>query len=272
MIKSLESGELDLAIGLTEGWIASLGNGQATFRLAGKYVDTPLCWAISTGRVREEMGSANDLQGKKKLGISRVGSGSYVMGYVLADQYGWLKPGEEPFEWVVLDNFKNLRDAVNRKEGKDADVFMWEHFTSKYVTPLSGSKEQGRRETDGGRKYYDTQEIRKIGEIYTPWPSWHIVAHSSQKSEAVTAFAEAVNEGVKYFNEHLDEAVKWIAGNLDYSEEDGREWLKTVKFSEDCGVVETEVVEKTLGILKKAGVVKGDQVQAADMVLNPKKA
>lgn len=122
------------------------------------------------------------------------------------------------------------------------------------------------------RKYYDTQEIRRIGEIYTPWPSWHIVAHSSQKTEAVAAFAEAVNEGVKYFNEHLAEAVKWIAGNLDYSEEDAREWLKTVKFSKDCGVVEKEVVEKTLGILKKAGVVKGDQVQVADMVLDLKKA
>jgi len=141
MVKSLEAGVLDLAIGLTEGWIASLGNGQATFRLAGKYVDTPLCWAISTGRERAEMASACDLQGKKKLGISRFGSGSHVMGFVLADQNGWLKAGEEPFEWVVLDNFKNLRDAVNHKEGKEADAFMWEHFTSKYV-PLPGRERQ----------------------------------------------------------------------------------------------------------------------------------
>ena len=128
------------------------------------------------------------------------------------------------------------------------------------------------RGTDDGRKYYDTQEIRRIGEIYTPWPSWHIVAHPSQKAEVVAAFAGAVNEGVNYFNEHLDEAVNWIAGNLDYSEEDAKEWLKTVKFSQDCGIVEPEVVEKTLGILKKAGVVKGDQAQVADMILDLKKA
>jgi ABC-type nitrate/sulfonate/bicarbonate transport system substrate-binding protein len=134
MTKALEAGALDAAVGLTEGWIAALGNGADAFKLVGKYVDTPLCWAISTGGQRADMASSDDLAGgKKKLGISRFGSGSYVMGYVLADQEGWLKEGEEPFDWTVLDNFKNLRDAVNREhpEGKEADAFMWEHFTSK---------------------------------------------------------------------------------------------------------------------------------------------
>lgn len=40
-------------------------------------------------------------------------SGSYIMSFVLAQQKGWLEAGKEPFEFVVLDNFKNLRDAVN---------------------------------------------------------------------------------------------------------------------------------------------------------------
>lgn len=54
MISALRGGEIDAAIGLTEGWIAHLGNGQQQqvesevkddggFRLVGTYVETPLC-------------------------------------------------------------------------------------------------------------------------------------------------------------------------------------------------------------------------------------
>jgi hypothetical protein len=139
MIKALEANELDLAVGLTEGWIAALADGKTdAYKLVGKYVDTPLCWAISAGAKRSDMASASDLAGGKKLGISRFGSGSYVMGYVLAEQNRWeleRGDGQGPFDWVVLDNFKNLRDGVNgcHHEGKTADAFMWEHFTSKWV-------------------------------------------------------------------------------------------------------------------------------------------
>src|SRR5690606_18446254 len=111
-----------------------------------------LGWAISTGKDRPEVSSVESLKGGK-IGVSRIGSGSYVMGYVLADQQGWLNPSNsEPFsDTVVLNNFQNLRDGVN--DGR-ADFFMWEHFTSK--------------------KYYDSGEIRRVGEIYTPWSSWKI--------------------------------------------------------------------------------------------------
>ncbi|KAA8894663.1 hypothetical protein FN846DRAFT_398309 [Sphaerosporella brunnea] len=255
MAKSLESGDLDVAIGLTEGWIAALGKGADAFKLVGKYVDTPLCWAISTGGQRGDMVDAQSLAGGKKLGISRVGSGSYVMGYVLADQQGWLNTEQEPFDWVVLNDFKNLRDAVNKDhaQGKEADAFMWEHFTSK--------------------KYYDSNEIKRIGEIYTPWPSWHIVAHSSVSKNVgsvatLRAFLKGLDEGVKYFNTHRDEAVDYIANNLDYTAEDAREWLKTVEFSKDCMKVEPNVVDKTVEILKKAGVIRGDEFPAKGMVLD----
>lgn len=150
MTKSLDAGALDLAIGLTEGWIAALANGNPSFKLVGKYVETPLCWAISSGGGRGDVGTVADLQGGKALGISRFGSGSYVMGYVLAEQEGWLKgEGEEPFEWVVLDTFAGLRAAVNgvHAEGKRADAFMWEHFTSKCVyIPRGFGCERGGRQ------------------------------------------------------------------------------------------------------------------------------
>ena len=91
----------------------------------GTYVESPLCWAISAGAGREELQGVEDLKGKR-VAVSRIGSGSYVMSYVLADEQGWLKPGQEPFEVVPIGDFAALRRAVNENQ---ADFFMWEHFT-----------------------------------------------------------------------------------------------------------------------------------------------
>lgn len=132
MITSLTSSSIDLAIGLTEGWIAALANGSSAYKLLGEYVSTPLRWAISTGAARAEVESAESLKGGKRIGVSRIGSGSYVMSFVLAEERGWLQEatGKEPFEFVVCDTFKRLRDAVNEER---AEAFMWEYFTTKYV-------------------------------------------------------------------------------------------------------------------------------------------
>lgn len=178
--------------------------------------------------------------------MSRIGSGSYVMGFVLADQRGWLSSSSSsassssPYaDTVVLDTFANLRRAVNSGE---ADFFMWEHFTSK--------------------RYYDSGEIRRVGEIYTPWSSWKIVA-STKLTAAGGEMTDArlgdlfakLDRGIKHFNENHDEAVRYISTELDYSEEDAREWLKTVKFPEHTKGVDPAVVKKTVEILQKAGVL-----------------
>lgn len=80
MIASLRADEIDIGIGLTEGWVAGLGKAVSKeddgkvdggYRILGTYVDTPLCWAISTGRDRE----LNDMDALKggKVGVSRIG-------------------------------------------------------------------------------------------------------------------------------------------------------------------------------------------------------
>ncbi|KAL2019149.1 hypothetical protein VTK56DRAFT_10021 [Thermocarpiscus australiensis] len=264
MIAALRGREIDVGIGLTEGWVAGLGKvqeseGDGGYRLVGTYVESPLCWAISTGAGRPEIETVDSLKGGK-IGVSRIGSGSYVIGYVLADQRGWLAPtaGSEqasPYsDFVVLNTFENLRKAVNSGE---ADFFMWEHFTSK--------------------RYYDSGEIRKVGEIYTPWSSWKIVAStslihkgddgSSSLDPRVDGLLDKLNLGIKHFNENRDEAVKYISTELDYSEEDAREWLKTVMFPERTQGVDLRVVERTVEILCKARVLSpGKGLKPEDMI------
>lgn len=245
MITAIRAGEIDIGIGLTEAWVAGLGKedapGDGGYRIVGTYVETPLCWAISTGAKRPEIASVDSLKGSK-IGISRLGSGSQVMGYVLADQQGWLTPGSAPYsDFVVLQNFANLRNAVN--DGT-ADFFMWEHFTSK--------------------RYYDNGEIRRVGEIYTPWSSWKIVASTpllragegGKPSPKLMDVLRKLDQGVQYFEAHKDEAVEYISTALDYSAEDAREWLTTVRFSSKTEGVDIEVIKKCINILQKAGVLK----------------
>lgn len=283
MITALGAGEIDVGIGLTEAWIAGLGKegveGDGGYRLVGTYVETPLCkytpvirgndllptilnecdadynitnkrkgWAISTGAKRPEIAAVESLKGGK-IGVSRIGSGSYVMGYVLADKNGWLTPGTEPFsDTVVLNTFEKLRNAVNSGE---ADFFMWEHFTSK--------------------KFYDSGEIRRVGEIYTPWSSWKIVASTKLTQGGLDArvkdLFERLDKGVAHFNANPDEAVQYISTNLDYSAEDAREWLKTVKFPAQTEGVKPEVVSSCVSILRKAGVLtEGKGMPSNDMI------
>lgn len=188
-----------------------------------------------------------------KIGVSRIGSGSYVMGFVLADQQGWLSStSTKPFsDTVVLNTFDKLRGAVNAGE---ADFFMWEHFTSK--------------------RYYDSGEIRRVGDIYTPWSSWKIVASTSLTSGAggldprVDDLFAKLDKGIAHFNAHHDEAVQYISTSLDYSEADAREWLSTVRFPTATRGVKPEVVDNCVAILRKAGVlVEGKGMEPKGMTV-----
>ncbi|PHH63386.1 hypothetical protein CDD81_5987 [Ophiocordyceps australis] len=250
MVTALRAGDIDVAIGLTEGWIAGLGKedspGDGGYRLVGSYVETPLCWAISTGAQRTDLADIDSLRGGR-VGVSRLGSGSHVMSFVMADQHGWPAFSDT----LILDNFEKLRRAVNSGE---ADFFMWETFTSK--------------------KYHDSGELRRVGDILTPWSSWKIVAstalapqNGSLDARVEDLFAR-LDRGIKHFNEHQDEAVEYIVSNLDYSEDDVRRWLPTVEFSSKTKGVKPQVVTKCVDTLRKAGVlVEGKGMKPEAMVV-----
>ena len=162
-------------------------------------------------------------------------SGSHIMGFVLADQRQWLTSGIAPFSLHPLQTFAKLREGVN---DKTIDFFMWEYFTSK--------------------RYYSEHAIphpiKQIGDIHTPWPSWHIVAVDPEDHRLTDLFSK-LDQGISYFETHLDEAVSYISTHLDYSEEDARSWLKTVMFTRQTRGVDRQVVVDTIGVLQKAGIL-----------------
>lgn len=64
-----------------------------------------------------------------------------------------------------------------------------------------------------------------------------------------------MNDGVRYFEGNREEAVAYISRELDYEKGDAREWLGTVRFAGDVRGVRRGVVERTVEVLRKAGVV-----------------
>lgn len=80
MISALRSHEIDIAIGLTEGWVAGLvgtdqlqkGQEDGGYKVIGQWVESPLRWAIVTGRDRDDVDSVSDLK-STRVGVSRMG-------------------------------------------------------------------------------------------------------------------------------------------------------------------------------------------------------
>ncbi|KAL4788494.1 hypothetical protein BJX76DRAFT_353247 [Aspergillus varians] len=256
MITSLRAGEIDLAIGLTEGWVAGLAGKAAPtdpaergYKVVGHWVDTPLRWAIVTGRERAELTGVEGLEGQR-VGVSRLGSGSHIMSFVLAQQQGWKPSSLTP---VITGPFGALRDGVtgnnNETNTPTSEFFMWEHFTTKpYFHATSSSPEP---------------PLKKIGEIFTPWPSWMIVASTAafpepETDERLKKLFEVLDGGVKEFEGDLGRVVSLLGtGELGctYGEEDAGEWIKDVRFSQGTRGVDGKIIEGVVDVLKIAGVI-----------------
>lgn len=172
------------------------------------------------------------------------------MSFVLSQQQGWNADSLTP---APLGPFPALRNGVTGAESTPpnptADFFMWEHFTTKpYFHPTAQSPDP---------------PLKRIGEIFTPWPSWLIVASSSVfpspgDDEHLEKLFRFLDQGVKDFEADSTQVVNLLGtGELGctYVEEDAVEWLKDVKFTSGTKGVDRKVVENVVNVLKAAGVI-----------------
>ncbi|KZT52791.1 hypothetical protein CALCODRAFT_475494 [Calocera cornea HHB12733] len=239
LIKALKEDQIDIAIALTDPLLAGLAKGETCYKLCGSYVSSSLNWAVSTG-AKSPYNSIADLKGTP-VGISRIGSGSQTMACVMALQQGWV--GEDgkitPIEFKVCDDFKGLRDSVN--DGSTS-CFMWEWFTTK--------------------PYRDSGEVRFIGSVPTPWPSWMIASSTdAQRAPApdVSDFLTKLTGYVKEFDSpegRKQKDVDYLMKSHGYPEEDIRAWLETVKYVGDCAEIKGEVLINTLDVLEQTGFIQ----------------
>lgn len=243
MRRMLLNGSLDIAIGLTEGLAAGIASGDDMYRIAGTFVPTPLVWAISTG-VNSTVNSVDELKGAR-IAVSRFGSGSHIMFNVLATQKGW----EEPFDFDVQNDFKGMRDSVNSNLDKG---FMWETFTTK--------------------PYYDTGELKRIGELKAPWAAF-LIAIRLERFAAEPDLLEHTFEIMKrccdnFLKSKDTESLNFIANTFQQRVDDVQEWYKTVGWSTEIPTVSKSELEHCIEMLYKAKVI--NNIVPVDTLIEPK--
>ncbi|TDL25707.1 periplasmic binding protein-like II [Rickenella mellea] len=249
IIRRLADDEIDVAIALTDPLIAGIVKGSKDYKLVGSYVTTPLNWAVITG-THSKYQAIGDLKGTT-LGISRPGSGSQTMASVMALQQGW-PTGSVDFK--VNDDIHGLVKSVN--DGSTS-AFMWEWFTTK--------------------PWADRGDVRFIGSVPTPWPSWLIAAHPSPDRAppvAVRTFLANLTTYVRAFDSDEKRAkanVEFIREKFGYPESDIKAWQLTVRYTEDCTAIPGKVLVDTLNTLEGAGVVEKQPLPGFEVerLINP---
>ncbi|KAA1467629.1 periplasmic binding protein-like II [Dentipellis sp. KUC8613] len=242
LISRLAENEIDVAIALTDPLISGIAKGSKAYKLVGSYVSTPLNWAVITG-VDSKYKTIQDLQ-DTPIGISRHGSGSQTMAYVMALQQGW---DTSKLQFKVNNDIRGLIDSVN--DGSTS-AFMWEWFTTK--------------------PFADAGEVRFIGSVPTPWPSWLIAAHPERAAaETLRTFLQTLSTYVRAFDAPAQRAgadVQFIREKFGYPEADIKAWLETVAYPADCAAIPRKVLTDTLGVLQKAGAVQTEAYNLEDFV------
>ncbi|KAJ2814710.1 hypothetical protein IWW50_007053, partial [Coemansia erecta] len=146
MVRRLEAGDLDVAICVTEGLVAGIGdNGMKLF---GTYVDTPLPWAVSV-KHGSKYASLDDLAFGATFGVSRDGSGSDIMARYMGSHFEW---PEAPRTCVLGD----INGLIRGVQSGEADAFLWERTTM--------------------QRHYAKSEVAYLGTVRPPWPAFSYAA------------------------------------------------------------------------------------------------
>ncbi|EAR13035.1 ABC transporter, substrate binding protein, nitrate/sulfonate [Polaribacter irgensii 23-P] len=214
MCKALRSGEVDIAIVLTEGIIKDIANGNPS-KIVQIFVKSPLIWGVHVGE-KSTFKSIKELE-HGTIAISRFGSGSHLMAIVNAFNQGW---DIASLKFKVVGNLQGGIDALTTGT---ADYFMWEHFTTK---PL-----------------VDQGVFRRIEDCLTPWPCFVIAVRNEvleQHPEAVSRILDIINRKTSTFKniENIDEI---LAVRYEQKLEDIQKWLKITTWSDGKPITKNSI-------------------------------
>ena len=224
MIKGLQAGTIDIAVLLTEGISRAILKGLDA-KIIAVYVQTPLIWGIHVP-VNHGINVLSDLD-SKTFAISREGSGSHLMSFVLAQQQGW-DPSALSFN-VVGDVYGGLW-ALNNDE---AQGFLWEQYTT--------------------QPFVDQGKCKRIGEVLTPWPCFVIAVRSeilNKEADLLRAILPIVQNRAQELKNSSD-AAEVIAWRYALKQNEVQQWLNKTEwsYSSDIATADFEKVISTLGEL-----------------------
>ena len=216
MTEALRTGEIDMAVILTEGIVKDIAEGNPS-KIVQVFVESPLIWGIHVAK-DSKFKTVQDLRGKR-CAISRYGSGSHLMAYINAENHGWDIKTDLNFE-VIQD----MEGAIKALKNGDADYFMWEKFMTKPVV--------------------DSGVFRRIANCPTPWPCF-VIAVRNEFLEAnettVKLILETINNTTIDFKE-IPSIDRMIANRYALQLDDVQEWLSLTEWSQQS--LDTATVKK----------------------------
>lgn len=230
MNKALRSGEIDVAVILTEGIIKDIISGNES-KIIQTYIGSPLVWGIHVA-AGSKYKSVEELK-NTKAAISRKGSGSHLMSYVNAQNHEW-DTNDLKFEIV-----KDLDGAVKALKEDEAQYFMWEHFTTK---PL-----------------VDKRVFRRLADCPTPWPCFVIAARNEtlkNEPERIKRMLEVLNKESNRFKD-LPKIAEKLAERYDQQLEDIKKWLEITSWSQEQ--LSEEEIEKVQDKLLELNLISKKQ-------------
>ncbi|MAD98478.1 MAG: ABC transporter substrate-binding protein [Flavobacteriaceae bacterium] len=206
MCAGLRSGDIDIAVVLTEGIIKDIINGNPS-KIVQVFVESPLLWGIHVDH-NSHFQTIKDLE-NKSVAISRYGSGSQLMAIVNAHNQGW---NVDELDFKVVQNLSGGIEALTNGE---ADYFMWEQFTTK---PL-----------------VDNQTFRRIDSCPTPWPCF-VIAVRDEVLESHEGEIKVILDIINDYTRHFKSTPKLshlLAKRYGQKIEDIRAWLNITNWNSD---------------------------------------
>jgi ABC-type nitrate/sulfonate/bicarbonate transport system substrate-binding protein len=170
MTQALSNGDLDIAILLTEGFIAAAIKGLKA-GIIHRYISTPLNWGIYSG-IQQPI----EWTKKTKIAISRKGSGSHLMAKIHSRQMGF-ELDESQFIEV-----HHLEDAITSLQNSETDYFFWEHWMT--------------------LKYVQSQRVVQLGNFSAPWSGFLVVASNqciAEKADLLKSIIEIIKKESQQF-------------------------------------------------------------------------
>jgi sulfonate transport system substrate-binding protein len=240
MCKDLRENKLDVAIALTEGLVSDIvkNENEDVYRIIGTYVQSPLHWAIATKPDRiKSISELND----KTIGISRFGSGSHIMSFLLAERENWYTSSDcnDHNLSVKFEPCGGLDDLRNGIATEKIDTFLWERFMLK--------------------NFFDKGELNYLGEIVTPWPCFMIAARNdivNTHGEHLARMMDAIKECCDLFYKNKDSSLDFISKACHLSLEDADKWFQTVEFAKNPRSVSTSMLDNTMNTLLRTKVLQ----------------
>lgn len=222
MAAALNNGETDLAVLVTEGAVAARRQPGCQFEIISFYTNSPLLWGMHVP-ADSDLNNPDDFRGRR-YAISRYGSGSHLMAQVHARQQGW--PVSE-MDYVLVENLDGARAAFREQR---AEVFFWEHFTTK--------------------PYVDNGEFRWLGDFPPPWPGFVVCANRdsfARHFQAIDALLEQVLIRAAELKQDPN-TPDMIAERYGLQADDVREWLASTRWASERSL-DQQVLERVADAL-----------------------